>query len=266
MTKKPSKPLSFYSMCVSFMLSLAARRGVERKQLNVDQTQKVTKGPQKVQWSAAWTKVLSLSIHAIVFLNLSNILSSVWLLTVLLQLRQQTIITCFQWQSGWVVKRIHVKSCDWYTVKTVHQLFLWTERDDADIEWQEAWVEKQKGTIYKLRTTVNMFTWSAAHALRCVSLMTLQSWTKVLGTAWKYDTCSLIALFSTLWRVAFAQSDVPPPPWSMLLRKSALSGHWYNIERGRGEGEIEEGRFSAKKCTCPNTFAQDCRPWNWDKT
>ena len=73
--------------------------------------------------------------------------------------------------------------------------------------------------------------------------------------------CSLIALFSTLWRVAFAQSDVPPPPWSMLLRKSALSAHWYNIERGRGEGEIEEGRFSAKKCSCPNTFVQDCLSW-----
>ena len=86
-----------------------------------------------------------------------------------------------------------------------------------------------------------------------------QSWTKVLGTAWKYDTCSLIALFSTLWRVAFAQSDVPPPPWSMLLRKSALSAHWYNIERGRGDGEIEEGRFSAKKCRGPNTFVRDCR-------
>ena len=28
----------------------------------------------------------------------------------------------------------------------------------------------------------------------------------------------------------------PPPPWSMLLRKSALSAHWYNIERGRGGG------------------------------
>ena len=47
----------------------------------------------------------------------------------------------------------------------------------------------------------------------------------------------------------------------MLLRKSALSAHWYNIERGRGEGEIEEGRFSAKKCRCPNTFVQDCLSW-----
>ena len=94
----------------------------------------------------------------------------------------------------------------------------------------------------------------------------LQSWTKVLGTAWKYDTCSLIALFSTLWRVAFVQSDVPPPPWSILLRKSALSAHWYNIERGRGEGEIEEGRFSAKKCRCPKTFVQHCRTSARSKT
>ena len=96
---------------------------------------------------------------------------------------------------------------------------------------------------------------------RNAEFIELQSWTKVLGTAWKYDTCSLIALFSTLWRVAFAQSDVPPPPWSMLLRKSALSAHWYNIERGRGDGEIEEGRFSAKKCRCPNTFVHDCLSW-----
>ena len=35
---------------------------------------------------------------------------------------------------------------------------------------------------------------------------------------------------------------------------SPLIQHW----EGEGEGEIEEGRFSAKKCRCPNTFVQDC--------
>ena len=86
----------------------------------------------------------------------------------------------------------------------------------------------------------------------------LQSWTKVLGTAWKYDTCSLIALFSTLWRVAFAQSDGPPSLVNIAPKKctfSPLIQHW------EGEGEIEEGQFSAKKCRCPNTFVQDCLSW-----
>ena len=43
----------------------------------------------------------------------------------------------------------------------------------------------------------------------------------------------------------------------MLLRKSAPSAHWFNFGGG-GRGKIKEGRFSEKKCRCPNTFLQDC--------
>ena len=86
----------------------------------------------------------------------------------------------------------------------------------------------------------------------------LQSWTKVLGTAWKYDKCSLIALFSTLWRVAFAQSDVPPPPWSMLLRKSALSARWFNFDRGRGGGGNRKGKVFREKVHVSQHF------WYWN--
>ena len=97
-----------------------------------------------------------------------------------------------------------------------------------------------------------------------------QSWTKVLGTAWKYGKCSLIALFSKLWRVAFAQSDVPPSPWSMLLRESALSAHWYNIERGGGRGKSKRGDFERKSAGVPTLLSrivgwvwQPCHPDIW---
>ena len=51
----------------------------------------------------------------------------------------------------------------------------------------------------------------------------------------------------------------PPSPLVNVAPKkctfSPLIQHW------EGEGEIEEGRFSAKKCRCPNTFVQDCLSW-----
>ena len=53
----------------------------------------------------------------------------------------------------------------------------------------------------------------------------------------------------------------PPSPLVNVAPKkctfSPLIQHW----EGKGEGEIEEGRFSAKKCRCPNTFVQDCLSW-----
>ena len=48
----------------------------------------------------------------------------------------------------------------------------------------------------------------------------------------------------------------PPSPLVNVAPKkcafSPLIQHW------EGEGEIEEGRFLAKKCRCPNIFVQDC--------
>ena len=85
----------------------------------------------------------------------------------------------------------------------------------------------------------------------------LQSWTKVLGTAWKYDMCSLIALFSTLWRVTFAQSDVPPSPLvNVALKKctfSPLIQHW---EGEGGRGKSKRGHFQRKSAGVPTLLSR----------
>ena len=39
----------------------------------------------------------------------------------------------------------------------------------------------------------------------------------------------IVQCIDKLWRVTFAQSDVPPPPWSMLLWKSALSARRFQL-------------------------------------
>ena len=46
----------------------------------------------------------------------------------------------------------------------------------------------------------------------------------------------------------------PPPPWSMLLRKRALSAHWYNIERGRGKSK--RGDFQRKSAGVPTLLSR----------
>ena len=46
----------------------------------------------------------------------------------------------------------------------------------------------------------------------------------------------------------------PPSPWSMLLRKSALSAHWYNIERGRGKSK--RGDFQRKSAGVPTLLSR----------
>ena len=50
----------------------------------------------------------------------------------------------------------------------------------------------------------------------------------------------------------------PPPPWSMLLRKSALSAHWYNIERGGGggRGKSKRGDFQRKSACVPTLLSR----------
>ena len=81
------------------------------------------------------------------------------------------------------------------------------------------------------------------YSTRCKKV---QSWTKVRGTAWKYDTCSLIALFSTLWRVAFAQSDVPPPPGQCCSEKVHFQPTDTTLRGGGGRGKSKRGDFQRK--------------------
>ena len=84
----------------------------------------------------------------------------------------------------------------------------------------------------------------------------LQSWTKVLGTAWKYDTCSLTALFSTLWRVAFAQSDVPPPPGQCCSEKVHFQPTDTTLRGGGGSGKSKRGDFQRKSAGVPTLLSR----------
>ena len=88
-----------------------------------------------------------------------------------------------------------------------------------------------------------------------------QSWTKVLGTAWKYDTCSLIALFSTLWRVAFAQSDVPPPPGQCCSEKVHYQPTDTTLRGGGGTGKSKRGDFQRKSAGVPTLLSRIVGWW-----
>ena len=74
------------------------------------------------------------------------------------------------------------------------------------------------------------------------------------------EKCSLIALFSTFWKVKLAQSDVSPPPWSMLLRKSALLACSFNFDRGKGKSKRKG--FQRKSAGVPTLLSRivDCDP------